>query len=139
MDNQKENSEVLFKATGQGYSIFIHGRRDADGTWKCAIEENEITFTEIPKGEHVSSLGELRSHKKSEFTYLFEEALKKIDHSEWFLYHPEKLHADFAELVLSVFEKKIEAYNDEFPAETPMADFIRNNKIKEWRTKAGAL
>ncbi len=138
MDNQKENSEILFKATGQGYSIFIHGKREEDGSWKCSVEENEITFTEIPKHEHVASLGEKRDHEKTEFRYSFEEAFKKIDQTEWFLCHPGKLHTEFAEFVMSIFDQRMEEYNVDFPAETTMEKFLRENKIKEWKTKAGS-
>jgi len=138
MDNQEKESVVLFKATAQGYSIIIHGLREEGGLWKCSIEENEITYSDTPKSQHIASLGEKRNYKKTEFTYQFEEAFKKIAFSEWFLCHPEKLHADFAEFVMKEFYRQMDAHNNEFPVDTPMEEFLRSNKVKEWKAKVDA-
>ncbi len=138
MNNQKENSEILLKATGQGFSIAIHGIQEEDGSWKCAVEENEIIITEVPISEHVTSLGERREYDKTEFKFSFEEAFKKFNQTEWFLCHPGKLHADFAEFVIEKHEERMEEYESEFPADTAMERFLRKNKIKEWKTKASS-
>ncbi len=137
MDNQKENSEILLKATGQGFSIAIHGIQQEDKSWKCSVEENEITYTELPTSEHTTSLGERRDYEKTDFKFTFEEAFKKFDLSEWFLCHPGKLHPDFAKVVIANLEKRMDEYDNEFPADTAMERFFRKNKIKEWQTMAG--
>lgn len=138
MDNQKENTEILFKATGKGYSVSIHGRQKEDGSWECAIEENEVIVTEIPKEQHVNSLEEKREYEKTEFEYEFTEAFRKIEHSEWFLCHPGKIHPEFSDFVMNAFYSRMDEYNAEFPVESAMEEFLRNNKVKEWKEKIGS-
>ncbi len=136
MNNQKEKSEILLKATGQGFSIAIHGKKDTDGSWKCSVERNEIVFADLQNSDHVNTLEEQRYHDVSDFKFSFEEAFRKFDQSEWYLCHPAKINPEFADFVIKAFDKRMEEYNQEFLADTPMERFIRKNKVKEWQTKA---
>ena len=136
MEKQKGNAEILVKATAQGFSISIHGIRQPDGSWKCAVEKNEITFTDIPTHEEASSLGELRDYIKSEFELSFEDAFKEFNESEWFLCHPGRLHEDVVDIVMEALEKRFAEYEEQYPVDSPMEKFIRENKLKEWRSKA---
>ncbi|MBU2646011.1 hypothetical protein KKI24_14995 [bacterium] len=138
MDNQTEKSEILVKAMAQGFSIAIHGRKSADGSWICSIVRNEITMTDVPISDHVSSLGERRDFEKTDFELDFEQAFRRFDQEEWFLCHPGTLHADFAEFVINAFDERMAAYNEQFPADSPMETFIRENKTKEWKAKAAS-
>jgi len=46
------------------------------------------------------------------------------------------IHAEYADLVMTDFKKRMEEYNLEFPIDTPMERFIRENRVKEWRFMA---
>jgi hypothetical protein len=137
MGNQQEKPEILLKASAQGYSITISGKKEEDGQWRCAVEQNEITLSEIPHSEYIDSLGEQRDYEKTDFKFSFEEALEYFDESEWFLCHPGKIHADFAEFVIKAFTKRMEEYDQQFPIDSPMERIIRKNKVKEWKEMAG--
>ncbi len=136
MNNQNESSVILVKATAQGFSIAIHGVKQSGGTWKCAVEKNEVTITDIPAYEDATSLGEQREYRKSEFELSFEEAYKEFDDSEWFLCHPGPLHGDVADFIMEKLEKRFAEYDEQYPADSPMEKFIRKNKLNEWRSKA---
>ena len=138
MEHQKKDSEILLKATAQGFSVAIHGQKEEDGSWKCSLERNEITLTDLPTHEEAVDLGELRDYEKTEFELSFDEAFRKFDQSEWFLCHPGHIHADFAEFVMQKLDQKMEDYDNEFPADTAMESFFRKNKTKEWKAKADA-
>jgi len=133
MDNYKKNSEVLFKASGKGLSVIIHGRKKEDGSWECAVEKNDVQITQTPKGDLATSLGLDRDYEKTEFIYRFDEAFKRLEYYEWYLCHPGKVHADFTEFVTVEYDKRIKEYDNDFPSESPMESFIRDNKTKEWR------
>ena len=137
MDNQQNESKILVKATAQGFSIAIHGKQDENGTWKCSVEKNEITFTDIPADELATSLGEQRDYEKTRYDFSFEEAFEAFDQTEWFLCRPTTIHEDFADFVFAAFEKRMADYNDQYPVDSPMEEFIRSNKLKEWKAKAG--
>ena len=136
MTNHNDSSIILVKATAQGFSIAIHGIKQSGGLWKCAVEKNEITLTDIPAYEEATSLGEQRAYQKSEFELSFEEAFKEFDRSEWFLCHPGRLHGDVADFILKELEQRFAEYEEQYPADSAMEKFIRENKLKEWRSKA---
>ncbi|MBU2510947.1 hypothetical protein KJ966_06400 [bacterium] len=136
MNNQKEKSEILLKTSAKGFSITIFGKKEEDGQWNCAIERNEITLSEIPISEHVHSLGEQRSYEKTDFKFSFEEAFQKVDLSEWFLCRPDKIHVEFSDFVIEAFNSRMEEYDLQFPSDSPMESFIRENRIKEWKAMA---
>lgn len=115
----------------------IRGIRGGDGVWNCAVEKSEITFPEFPNAEYIQSLEQERHYDKTGYEYSFEEAFGKFDLSEWFLCHPAAIHPDFADVVIEKFEQRMREYIEQYPAESSMERFIRENKIKEWRTKAG--
>ena len=137
MENQQDKSEILVKATAQGFSVAIHGIRDGEGSWICSFEKSEITYTDIPINELATDLGELRDYEKTEFALSFEKAFAAFDQTEWYLCRPTKIHEDVADFVIEAFEKRMMEYNDRFPIDSPMEEFIRENKTKEWRAKAG--
>jgi len=78
----------LLKASAQGYSITVFGKKREDGQWTCVIERNEITLSEIPNSDDIDSLGEQSCYEKTNFKFSFEEAFQNFDQSEWFLCHP---------------------------------------------------
>lgn len=136
MAQQHTQAEILVKATGKGFSIAIYGRKANDGSWQCSLERNEVTITELPSDELATSLGEQRDYDKTGFEFSFEEVFKLFDESEWFLCRPTKLHPEFVDIVMQAFEKRWQEYDFQFPADSPLDQFIRKNKVEEWKTKA---
>ncbi len=136
MTSIDDKAEILVKVTGKGFSMTIFGIRNDEGSWTCAVEHNEIELTEIAADIHASELGQLRTYEKSEFKYSFEEAFRKMELTDWFLCHPARLYPEFADTVLEAFEKRMEEYELEYPADSPMERFIRDDKLKAWKKKA---
>lgn len=133
MTSIDDKSEILVKVTGKGFSMTIFGIRNDEDSWTCAVERNEIELTEIAADIYSSELGQQRTYEKSEFEYSFDEAFKQMNQTEWFLCHPAKLHPGVAETVIQAFEKRMEEYDQDYPAESPMERFIRDDKLKEWK------
>jgi hypothetical protein len=136
MAQQQVQTEILVKATGKGFSIAIHGRKEKDGSWKCSLEKNEIVLTEIPYNELATSLGEQRHYDKTGYELSFEAAFEQFDQTEWFLCRPSKLHGEVADFVMRAFDKRWQEYDFQFPADSPVDQFIRKNKMDEWKTIA---
>lgn len=136
MDNQKKNSEIVLKATSQGFSISIYRKRGDDGSWKYAVERNEIIFPEFPDSEETDRLEMRRDYEMTGFDFDFRKAFQIFDESEWFLCHPSSLHADYVEDVIDLFYRRMEEYQEQFPADSPMERFLRENKTREWKEKA---
>ena len=77
-------------------------------------------------------------YDKTDFILSFADAFKRFDLSEWFLCRPLKIEKEFAEFVLNEFEKRMDEYSEQFPAESPTEEFMRKTRRDEWRTKAAA-
>lgn len=132
---QMENT-IILKVGGQGFDISIHGKKDPNGNWVCAVERNEIVLSDQPDSDFIKEIEQERHYNKTDFTYSFEEAFKKLDQSEWFLCHPGKMHPEFADFILDAFEKRMSDYELQFPAESPMEEFVCQSRKDEWKKKA---
>ncbi len=123
--------------SGHGIGILIHGIKGEDGHWRCAVERSEIVFVEQPDSDTIDSFEQERHYDKTQFEYSFDEAFRKFDLWEWFLYRPLKIQPEFAESILKKFEERIDEYEKQFPTESPFEKYVRESRKDEWEKKAG--
>lgn len=134
MTNQQEQPVELMRAGAQGFSIAVLGIKDENDNWRCALETNRIVFP-VPDSEHVQKNESEQRYDKTAFKFSLAEAFIQLDAREWYLCRPHSVHQDIAGFVWERFQHGMEAYNQQFPAESPMDQFIRENRVKEWRDK----
>ncbi|MBT7891208.1 MAG: hypothetical protein HN580_19470 [Deltaproteobacteria bacterium] len=138
MENKDKKTKVLLESSSQGFSISIHGKKGEDGNWLCAVENNEVILSDFPTSDFLEKIEQERRYDKTDFILSFADAFKRFDLSEWILCRPLKIEKEFAEFVLNEFEKRMDEYSEQFPAESPTEEFMRKTRRDEWRTKAAA-
>jgi hypothetical protein len=138
MENRDNQSKVLVESSSQSFSFSIHGKKGDDGNWLCSVVSNEIVLSDYPTNDFIETIEQERRFDKTEFELSFEDAFRRFDESEWFLCRPLKIDPEFAEFILSKFEQRMDEYAEQYPTGTPTEEFMRKNRIDEWRAKAAS-
>lgn len=138
MEDKTRQKTVLVQSNSHGFSASIRGMKGEDGNWLCAVEQNQIILTDYPTSDFIESIEQERIYDKTEYVLSFDEAFKRFDQTEWFLSRPLKIEKEFAEFILKEFEKRMDEYSEQYPAESPTEEFMRETRRKEWKKKVAA-
>jgi hypothetical protein len=97
--------EIILEIGAEGGSVTISRERIAEEGWQFRVKVDETTLYDMLSDEDRGGMA-VEDFTRTEYTFKFEEALRRLDVYQWFRLYPLDVHPEFLDVVLAEVGKR---------------------------------